>query len=102
MDKVRPENQSEHTPVSHARHVASPSFAKLTPQVRTPRPPPQPQKKKPPARPDGRPRLSGPPPMDKVRPENQSEHTPVSALSGWRGSHAVRLGLALGSADRAR
>ncbi len=36
------------------------------------------EKEQPPARPDARPRFSGPPPMDKVRPENQSGHTPVS------------------------
>src|ERR1700687_1008077 len=35
------------------------------------------QKEQPPARPDARPRFTGPPPMDKVRPESQSEHTPV-------------------------
>jgi hypothetical protein len=36
-----------------------------------------PQKEQPPARPDARPRFTGPPPMHKVRPESQSEHTPV-------------------------
>jgi hypothetical protein len=35
------------------------------------------QKEQPPARPDARPRFTGPPPMDKGRPESQSEHTPV-------------------------
>src|ERR1022692_3101789 len=37
-----------------------------------------PQKEQPPARPDARPRFTGPPLMDKVRPESQSEHTPVT------------------------
>jgi hypothetical protein len=36
------------------------------------------QKEQPPARPDARPRFTGPSPMDKVRPESQSEHTPVT------------------------
>ena len=38
------------------------------------------RKQQKPARPDARPQFSGPPPMDKVRPENQSEHTPVGSL----------------------
>ncbi len=35
------------------------------------------QKQQPPAGPDAQPQFSGLPPMGKVRPENQSEHTPV-------------------------
>ena len=77
MDKVRPENQSEHTPVGPARAVASPSA--------TPRPRSSAakaagafcKKQQPPAWPGARLQFTAPPPMDKVRPENQSEHTPV-------------------------
>src|ERR1039457_2453046 len=36
------------------------------------------------ARPDARPRFTGPPPMDKVRPESQSEYTPVTPCPSGR------------------
>ena len=39
------------------------------------------QKQQKPARPDARPQFSAPPPMDNVRAENQSEHTPVRQMS---------------------
>ena len=76
MDKVRPENQSEHTPVCPNRVLTSPSAA---PRPRTSAATAAGafvKNNKKPARPDARPRFSAPPPMDKVRPENQSEHTP--------------------------
>ena len=84
MDKVQPENQSEHTPVGPTRDVASPSA--------TPRPRSCAakaagafcKKQQKPARPGARLQFTGPPPMDKVRPENQSEHTPVGPYARCR------------------
>jgi hypothetical protein len=49
-----------------------------------------PQKEQPPARPDARPRFTGPSPRDKVRPESQSEHTPVSSFASQKRARAPR------------
>ena len=76
MDKVQPENQSEHTPVGPTRDVASPleptrrrsSAAKAAGATC--------KKQQKPARPGARLQFTAPPPMDKVRTETQSEHTP--------------------------
>src|SRR5476649_303723 len=51
MDKVRPENQSEHTPVRPCPSCCEPLLAKLNPRPHSPRPPPHPQKEQPQPRP---------------------------------------------------
>ena len=61
------------------------------------------QTEKPPARPDARPRFTGPPPMDKVRPESQSEAAVAAQVRGRIAALGPRELAALGEAyPRAR
>ena len=90
MDKVWPETQSEHTPEtlcarSRARSSRRDPIADRPRRRRRIQ-----QKEQPPARPDARPQFTGPPPMDKVWPETQSEHTPETLCARSRGRSSRR------------